>query len=112
MSTNDTVLVLANGSRQMPGQTRQCGTLKAFQAALNHVAGTREMTCATEGVHRVVTVRGMARRRFKTDAAARAVAKQCLVKTSWHGGEPVGSHHGRHWLLPATVVGREGGHWL
>jgi glutamate N-acetyltransferase/amino-acid N-acetyltransferase len=91
MSTNDTVLVLANGlaanSKIKPGSAE----LKAFQAALNHV--TLELAKMIvrdgEGVHRVVTVRVNGAKTIQdADAAARAVANSALVKTSWHGGDP------------------------
>jgi len=91
MSTNDTVLVLANG---LAGNA-ECGARSAefakFQAALNHV--TLELAKMIvrdgEGVHRVVTVRVNGARTIQdADAAARAVANSALVKTSWHGGDP------------------------
>jgi len=91
MSTNDTVLVLANG---LAGNA-ECGTRSAefakFQTALNHV--TLELAKMIvrdgEGVHRVVTIRVNGARTIQdADAAARAVANSALVKTSWHGGDP------------------------
>jgi glutamate N-acetyltransferase/amino-acid N-acetyltransferase len=91
MSTNDTVLVLANG---LAGNA-ECGVRSAelakFQAALNHV--TLELAKMIvrdgEGVHRVVTVRVKGAKTVQdADAAARAVANSALVKTSWHGGDP------------------------
>ena len=110
MSTNDTVLVLANGLAGNPwlvgdevtslkskkGKVRDSSRrllqdLEAFQAALNHV--TLELAKMIvrdgEGVHRVVTVRvSGAKTIHDADAAARAVANSALVKTSWHGGDP------------------------
>ncbi len=91
MSTNDTVLVLANGlARNSPLRIRSA-ELQAFQAALNHV--TLELAKMIvrdgEGVHRVVTVRVEGAKTIQdADAAARAVANSALVKTSWHGGDP------------------------
>lgn len=91
MSTNDTVLVLANG---LAGNA-QCGIrsaeFKKFQAALNHVCLelARKIVRDGEGVHRVVTVRVTGAKTIQdADAAARAVANSALVKTSWHGGDP------------------------
>ena len=110
MSTNDTVLVLANGLAGNPwlvgdevtslkskkGKVRDFSRrllqdLEAFQAALNHV--TLELAKMIvrdgEGVHRVVTVRVSGAKTIQdADAAARAVANSALVKTSWHGGDP------------------------
>ena len=91
MSTNDTVLVLANGlarNRQLGTRNPELGT---FQSALNHVCLelARMIVRDGEGVHRVVTVRvSGAKSVVDADAAARAVANSALVKTSWHGGDP------------------------
>jgi glutamate N-acetyltransferase/amino-acid N-acetyltransferase len=99
MSTNDTVLVLANGLANNPVLTR--GTrparrasrrdLDLFQSALNHVtlALAQMIVRDGEGVSRFVTVRvDGARSALEADAAARAVANSALVKTSWCGGDP------------------------
>jgi glutamate N-acetyltransferase/amino-acid N-acetyltransferase len=91
MSTNDTVLVLANrqaGNRKIGNRKSEIGN---FQAALNHVCLelAKMVVCDGEGVHRVVTVRvNSAKSVSDADAAARAVANSALVKTSWHGGDP------------------------
>jgi len=91
MSTNDTVLILANG---LAGNTKlktQSPELKTFQAALTHVCLSlaKMIVRDGEGVHRVVTVRVEGAKNFgDADAAARAVANSSLVKTSWHGGDP------------------------
>ena len=93
MSTNDTVLVLANGlagNRNIEHRTSNA-ELRIFQAALNHVCLelAKMIVRDGEGVHRVVTVRvNGARTVADADAAARAVANSALVKTSWHGGDP------------------------
>ncbi len=94
MSTNDTVLVLANGlagnaakslaRADSPGR-------RALQAALNHVCLelARMIVRDGEGVHRVVTVRvDGGKTAAEADAAARSIANSPLVKTSWHGGDP------------------------
>jgi glutamate N-acetyltransferase/amino-acid N-acetyltransferase len=92
MSTNDTVLVLANGKA---GNTRprSPGTkdFETFKAALAHVCLVlaKMIVRDGEGVSRFVTVRVNGARSFAdADAAARAVANSALVKTSWHGGDP------------------------
>jgi len=91
MSTNDTVLVLANGlagNKKFGVRSPEFGI---FQAALNHVCLelAKKIVRDGEGVHRVVTVRVQGAKTIRdADAAARAVANSPLVKTSWHGGDP------------------------
>jgi glutamate N-acetyltransferase/amino-acid N-acetyltransferase len=93
MSTNDTVLVLANGmagNRNIQHSTFNIQH-RIFQTALNHVCLelAKMIVRDGEGVHRVVTVRvNGAKTVADADAAARAVANSALVKTSWHGGDP------------------------
>jgi len=89
MSTNDTVLILANG---LAGNGK-LGTrdLKTFQAALNHVCLelAKMIVRDGEGITRVVTVQVKGAKTQKdADAAARAVGNSALVKTSWNGGDP------------------------
>jgi glutamate N-acetyltransferase / amino-acid N-acetyltransferase len=91
MSTNDTVLVLANGLAE--NETIKAGNanLKTFQAALSHVCLelAKMIVRDGEGVTRFITVRVNGARSFAdADAAARAVANSSLVKTSWFGGDP------------------------
>lgn len=91
MSTNDTVLVLANGLAGNTEVRRQKSEVEIFQAALNHVCLelAKKIVRDGEGVHRVVTVRVNGAKSINdADAAARAVANSALVKTSWHGGDP------------------------
>jgi glutamate N-acetyltransferase/amino-acid N-acetyltransferase len=91
MSTNDTVIVLANGLAQNPQVNARSKDLGAFQDALNFV--TLELAKMIvrdgEGVTRFVTVRVNGAASPKdADAAARAVGNSELVKTSWFGGDP------------------------
>ena len=91
MSTNDTVLVLANGLARNEKFKINSPAFKIFQMALNHVCLelAKMMVRDGEGVHRIVTVRvSGARTVAEADAAARAVGNSPLVKTSWHGGDP------------------------
>ncbi len=91
MSTNDTVLILANGLAENRKPGVRSSEFRVFQAALNHVCRelAKMIVCDGEGVHRVVTVRVKgAKTVADADAAARAVANSPLVKTSWHGGDP------------------------
>jgi glutamate N-acetyltransferase/amino-acid N-acetyltransferase len=89
MSTNDTVLILANG---LAGNNKlSARDLKIFQAALNHVCLelAKMIVRDGEGITRMVTVRVKgAKTQKNADAAARAVGNSALVKTSWHGGDP------------------------
>jgi glutamate N-acetyltransferase/amino-acid N-acetyltransferase len=89
MSTNDTVLLLANS---LAGNGKLSATdLKNFQAALNHVclALAKMIVRDGEGISRVITVRVAGAKSFAdADAAARAVGNSALVKTSWSGGDP------------------------
>jgi glutamate N-acetyltransferase/amino-acid N-acetyltransferase len=91
MSTNDTVLVLANGLAGNQPFKLKSPAFKVFQSALNHVSLelAKKIVRDGEGVHRVVTVRVTGAKTVQdADAAARAVANSPLVKTSWHGGDP------------------------
>jgi glutamate N-acetyltransferase / amino-acid N-acetyltransferase len=93
MSTNDTVLVLANGmagNKNIEQRTANA-ELRIFTEALSHVCLelAKMIVRDGEGVHRIVTVRvNGAKSVADADAAARAVANSSLVKTSWHGGDP------------------------
>jgi len=83
-STNDTVILLANGAAgSVP--------MSEFQAALNFVCAelAKMMVRDGEGVSKFVTVNvhGAASER-DAEIAARSVANSVLVKTSWYGGDP------------------------
>lgn len=91
MSTNDTVLMLANGRASNRRFGLRTSDFALFQAALSHVCLelAKMIVRDGEGVSRFVTVRVNGARSFAdADAAARAVANSPLVKTSWHGGDP------------------------
>lgn len=93
MSTNDTVLVLANGlaGNEKVQSLKSKAQSQMFQVALNYVCLelAKMIVRDGEGVHRVVTVRVKGAKTIQdADAAARAVANSALVKTSWHGGDP------------------------
>jgi len=90
MSTNDTVLILANGLAGNP-EIRAGKKLQTFQSALNFV--TLELAKMIvrdgEGVTRFITLHlHGARTSADAETAARAVANSALVKTSWFGGDP------------------------
>jgi glutamate N-acetyltransferase/amino-acid N-acetyltransferase len=109
MSTNDTVLILANGlARNQPlgrARLRRAANVsksparldrvssyqETFQRALNFV--TLELAKMIvrdgEGVTRFITLRvNGARTNDDAEAVARSVANSTLVKTSWFGGDP------------------------
>jgi glutamate N-acetyltransferase/amino-acid N-acetyltransferase len=91
MSTNDTVLLLANGRAGNRPLTARSPELSVFQAALEHVTLelARKIVLDGEGVSRFVTVHVHGARTLpEADTAARAVANSSLVKTSWCGGDP------------------------
>jgi glutamate N-acetyltransferase/amino-acid N-acetyltransferase len=91
MSTNDTVLILANGRAGNPPPAARAGDRRRFQAALDHATLelAKKIVLDGEGVSRFVTVRvDGAKSPGQADAAARAVANSALVKTSWCGGDP------------------------
>jgi glutamate N-acetyltransferase/amino-acid N-acetyltransferase len=86
MSTNDTVIILANGSARNAGMDRD-----VFQRAVNFVALelAKMIVRDGEGVTRFITLRVQgARTQPDAEAVARAVANSTLVKTSWFGGDP------------------------
>jgi len=92
MSTNDSVIALANGLARNPrlGNEKAKG-FKIFQDALNFLMLelAKMIVRDGEGVTRFVTlnIRG-ARSSRDAEAAARAIANSSLVKTSWCGGDP------------------------
>ncbi|MBA4150478.1 MAG: bifunctional glutamate N-acetyltransferase/amino-acid acetyltransferase ArgJ [Verrucomicrobia bacterium] len=92
MSTNDTVLVLANALAENDAITSvKSKDFAAFQTALNYVCLelAKMIVRDGEGVSRFVTVRVNGAKTFAdADSAARAVANSALVKTSWNGGDP------------------------
>jgi glutamate N-acetyltransferase / amino-acid N-acetyltransferase len=92
MSTNDTVLMLANGLAGNKEITRaDRDDLRKFQEALNFVCLelAKMIVRDGEGISRFVTVRlHGAKDSSEAEAAARAVANSALVKTSWCGGDP------------------------
>ena len=92
MSTNDTVLALANGQAgNAMIKNLQTPDGRVFQEALKLVCRTlaRKIVSDGEGVTRVVTIRvSGAASHADADRAARWVGNSVLVKTSWFGGDP------------------------
>ncbi len=92
MSTNDTVLILANGqAANKEIKSARSALYKAFEAALIEVCMelAKMMVRDGEGVSKFVTVRvSGAKNDADARAAGRCVANSMLVKTSWCGGDP------------------------
>ena len=91
MSTNDTVLVLANGRAGNPPLSSASPDLPAFQAALDHVTAAlaRMIVKDGEGVTRFIDLNLTgARTDREARLAARAIANSMLVKCAWFGGDP------------------------
>ena len=91
MSTNDTVLLLANGAAGNAALKPGHRDWPAFVAALEGVAFRLAMAMVRdgEGAQKLVTVRVQgARTPADAEAAARSVANSFLVKTSWVGSYP------------------------
>ena len=91
MSTNDSVIMLANGLAGNARIENRNSRSEIFQAALNYVCLelAKMIVRDGEGVSRFVTlcVQG-ARNMRDAEAAARGIANSSLVKTSWCGGDP------------------------
>ena len=86
MSTNDSVIMLANG---LAGNRRL--DREKFQDALNFVTLelAKMMVRDGEGVSRFVTLHARgARNAREAECAARSIANSSLVRTSWCGGDP------------------------
>jgi glutamate N-acetyltransferase/amino-acid N-acetyltransferase len=90
MSTNDTVLVLANGKSQveiLPGTEEEELFAEALLAVMQNLA--RRMVLDGEGATKFVTVKiENARSEADGKVLAEAVANSLLCKTAWFGGDP------------------------
>jgi glutamate N-acetyltransferase/amino-acid N-acetyltransferase len=91
MSTNDTVLALANGRAGNPPLKWGSDQFAKFQAALDRVTAAlaRMIVKDGEGVSRFIDLRVIGAHSDR-DArlAARAIANSILVKCSWYGADP------------------------
>lgn len=91
MSTNDTVLVLANGEAGNAPLKQGSAAFAQFQEALNLVTRNlaRMIVEDGEGVTKFVEVRVMGAATYQ-DArkVAEAIANSTLVKCAWFGGDP------------------------
>ncbi len=91
MSTNDSVIMLANGASGARGIKRGSADFRIFQEALNYVMleMAKSLVCDGERVTKFVTV-NVKGAKSERDAkkAAEAVANSSLVKCSWNGNDP------------------------
>jgi glutamate N-acetyltransferase/amino-acid N-acetyltransferase len=103
-STNDTVLLLANGAVGNDPIGGDSADARAFQDALHDVCQylTRELARDGEGASRLLHIR-IEDARSAEDArkAARTIVSSNLVKTAVHGADP-------NWGRVAAALGRSG----
>ena len=103
-STNDTLLVLANGEAGTPLIEKGSKAHRAFTAALEEVCQSLALQIVAdgEGAQRVIEIEV---RRAKSEAAARRIAETIatspLVKTAFAGGDP-------NWGRIFAAAGRSG----
>ena len=91
MSTNDAVVVLANGASGMSPVRRNGPRCRQFRAALKHLMLELAKAVVRDGerVTRFVTVRVEGAKTYlDAKKVAEAVCKSALVKSSWNGGDP------------------------
>jgi glutamate N-acetyltransferase/amino-acid N-acetyltransferase len=101
-STNDTVLLLANG--QSGARLETARTRKRFSALLSGVCQSlaEQIISDGEGVEHVIRLRvGQARSREEALQVARTIAHSMLVKTAWAGADP-------NWGRILAAAGRSG----
>jgi glutamate N-acetyltransferase/amino-acid N-acetyltransferase len=90
-STNDTVIVLANGASDLPLIKGKGPCTEVFRAALRRVMMELAKMIVRDGerVTKFVEIRvNGARTQNDAKHVAEAVAKSTLVKCSWYGGDP------------------------
>ena len=103
-STNDTLLVLANGEAGAPQIQKGSKAHRAFTAALEEVCQSLALQIVAdgEGAQRVIEIEV---RHAKSEAAARRIAETIatspLVKTAFAGGDP-------NWGRIFAAAGRSG----
>ena len=91
MSTNDSVIVLANGASGMPVARRNGSACRQFRKALGWLMLELAKALVKDGerVTKFVTVNVTgARTHIDAKKVAEAVCKSSLVKSSWNGGDP------------------------
>jgi len=103
-STNDTLLVLANGAAAIPAIKAGTAAHRGFTAALEEVCRSLALQIVAdgEGAQRIIEIEV---RHARTEAAAKRVAETIatspLVKTAFAGGDP-------NWGRIFAAAGRSG----
>jgi len=103
-STNDTLLVLANGAAGAPAIANGSKAHRQFTTALEEVCGSlaQQIVADGEGAQRVIEIEV---RGAKTESAAKKIAETIatspLVKTAFAGGDP-------NWGRIFAAAGRSG----
>ncbi len=90
-STNDTLMLLANGAAENKPLSKGSAGYKKFVAALTDVCAklSEQIVADGEGVSRIAEIRvEKAKTQAEALTVARAVAQSLLVKTALHGGDP------------------------
>lgn len=90
-STNDTVLILANGTAGTTPLTADSPGADAFRAALRHANAwlAKQLVLDGEGVTHVVELHvSGARSVCEARKCAETIANSLLCKTAWFGGDP------------------------
>jgi len=101
MSTNDCVLVMANGMARNKPIKKGTKEFRAFREALGSVALelAKEIVADGEGATKLIEVKVTgAKTERSAEQVARVIANSCLVKTSVHGRDP-------NWGRIASSVG-------
>jgi glutamate N-acetyltransferase/amino-acid N-acetyltransferase len=91
MSTNDTVLLLANGFSRVKVSSRDEASVVAFREALRRVCRYLAEKIVSDGerITKVVEVKVEGARDDATaERVARSIGNSLLVKTSWYGSDP------------------------
>ena len=91
MSTNDTVIIMANGQAANAPLTRDSKDAEKFTAALRHIMQylAKAIVYDAEGATKFVTVKVInAKDTENAELCADAIANSLLCKTAWFGGDP------------------------
>mgnify|MGYP001380976754 CR=1 FL=1 len=91
MSTNDTVLIMANGNSGIQFSKEPKKFQQNFAEAVEAVCATLAKKCVSDGekVTKFIRVRVTGAKTSKTaEKVARCIANSLLVKSSWYGSDP------------------------
>ena len=91
MSTNDTVLMLANGASGININNESKIVQQRFSEAINAICACLAKKCVTDGEKVTKFVKVKVKRAPNTESAlkvARSISNSLLVKSSWYGSDP------------------------